>query len=73
VPAFAGVLLIDVLPGMVKGLLKELRGHGIAVYFADVHAPVLEHGRKAGLLESIGEDHVFPTVDLAVRHIEAAA
>ena len=56
---------------MLKGLVKELHGQGIDVYLADVHAPVLEHVRKAGLLESIGEDHVFPTVDLAVRSIEA--
>ena len=55
---------------VIKGLVKELRGHGIAVYLADVHAPVLEYARQTGLLESIGEDHVFPTVDAAVRHIE---
>ena len=58
---------------IIKGLVKELHGRGIDVYMADVHGPVIEHGRKTGLLESIGEDHVFPTVDLAVRTIEAAA
>jgi hypothetical protein len=42
------------------------------VYLAEVHAPVLEYASKTGLLESIGEEHVFPTVDLAVRSIEAA-
>jgi MFS superfamily sulfate permease-like transporter len=57
---------------MLMGLVKELHKIGIEVYLADVHAPVLEHARKTGLLESIGEDHVFPTVDLAVRSIEAA-
>jgi sulfate permease, SulP family len=56
---------------VIKGLVKELRGEGIAVYFADVHAPVLESGRQTGLLELLGEDRVFPTVDAAVRHIEA--
>ena len=56
---------------VIKGLVKELRGQGIDVYFADVHAPVLEYGRKTGLVDSIGEDHVFPTVDLAVRSLEA--
>jgi MFS superfamily sulfate permease-like transporter len=56
---------------VVKGLVKELRGQGIDVCFADVHAPVLEYGRKMGLLEAIGEDHVFPTVDAAVRSLEA--
>jgi high affinity sulfate transporter 1 len=58
---------------VIKGLVRELHLKGIEVYLAEVHAPVLEHGRKTGLLESIGEDHVFPTVDLAVRSIEAAA
>jgi SulP family sulfate permease len=57
----------------IRGLVKELRGRGIGVYLAETHAPVLEHARKTGLLESIGEDHVFATVDLAVRSIEAAA
>ena len=56
---------------VIKSLVKELRGNGIAVYFAEVHAPVLEYGRKMGLVDFIGEDHVFPTVDLAVRSLEA--
>ncbi len=58
---------------VIKSLVKELQGNGIQVYLAEVHAPVLDHGRKTGLLESIGEDHVFPTVDLAVGSIEATA
>jgi SulP family sulfate permease len=58
---------------VIKSLFTELQGNGIQVYLAEVHAPVLDHGRKTGLLESIGEDHVFPTVDLAVRSIEATA
>ena len=56
---------------MVVGLVKQLREDGLHVYFAEVHAPILERGRRTGLLETIGEDHVFPTVDAAVRHIEA--
>jgi sulfate permease, SulP family len=56
---------------MVVGLVKQLREGGLDVYFADVHATMLEHGHETGLLEAIGEDHVFPTVDAAVRHIEA--
>jgi MFS superfamily sulfate permease-like transporter len=55
----------DVLQGMVK----ELHGNGIDVYLAEVHAPVLAYGRQTGLLDAIGEDHVFPTVDAAVRAI----
>jgi MFS superfamily sulfate permease-like transporter len=57
---------------MVISLLKQLRENGIDAYFADVRAPILEHGRQTGLLDAIGEDHVFPTVDAAARHIEQA-
>ena len=55
---------------IINSLVKELHRKGIDVYIADVHAPVFEHGRKTGLLESIGEDHVFLTVDAAVRELE---
>jgi SulP family sulfate permease len=58
---------------MVKGLVEQLREGGLDVYFADVHAPILERGRETGLLEAIGEDHLFPTVDAAVSHIEAGS
>jgi sulfate permease, SulP family len=56
---------------VIKSLLKELRGNGIDVYFADVHAPVLEYAGQTDLLNLIGQGNVFPTVDLAVRQIEA--
>ena len=55
---------------IMQKLVKELNGKGINVYLAEVHVPLLDYSRKAGLLESIGEDHVFPTVDAAVRYIE---
>jgi sulfate permease, SulP family len=58
---------------MLKSLVKELHGKDIDVYLAEVHTPVLEHGRRMGLLELIGEDHVFPTVDAAVRFFEMSA
>ena len=54
---------------MLKGLVKELQGHGIAVYAAEVHAPVLEFAGKSGLLEVLGADHVFPTIDTALAAI----
>jgi hypothetical protein len=56
---------------MIKGLVKQLRDGGLQVHFAEVHASILDRGRQTGLLEAIGEDNVFPTVDAAVRHIEA--
>ena len=56
---------------ILTSLVKELRRNGIDMYFADVHAPVLEYAAQTDLLELIGEENIFPTVDLAVRHIEA--
>jgi len=62
---------IDVTSTQVlRGLLKELHAQGITVYVAHLHEPVLEHGRKTGLIAAIGEDRIFPTTDMAVRSIE---
>jgi sulfate permease, SulP family len=57
----------------LKGMVSELHKKGNDLYLAEVHASLLEAARKTGLLESIGEDHVFTTVELAVRAIEAKA
>lgn len=54
---------------MLKGLVKELQGKGIQVCMAEVHAPVLAQARTSGLLDLIGEDHVYPTVEAAVNSI----
>jgi MFS superfamily sulfate permease-like transporter len=54
---------------MLKRLYAELRQRGIEIYFAEVHAPVLEFGRRAGLLDVISEDHIFPTVPAAVAAV----
>ena len=56
----------------LKGLLVEMKGKGIEIYVVEVHAPVLEFGKRVGLFELIGADHVLPTVDAAVRAIEGA-
>ena len=45
----------------LKSLVKELRAKNIAVYFAEVHAPIREFSRRTGLLELVGEDNIFPT------------
>ena len=55
----------------LKSLVKELRAKNIAVYFAEVHAPVREFSGRTGLLELVGEDKIFPTIDAAVRFAEA--
>lgn len=54
-------------------LTRELRAQEIAVYIADAHVPIREDVAKIGLLETIGQDHVFPTIDAAVRHLADAA
>jgi MFS superfamily sulfate permease-like transporter len=55
---------------MLKSLLKRLNNQGISTYLAEVHQPVLEFSAKTSLLELVGVDHVFSSVDRAVRFIE---
>jgi SulP family sulfate permease len=55
---------------MLRSLYQELHEMGIKVYLVEVQPPVLEYGRQNGLLEFIGDDQIFPSVDTAVRHIE---
>ena len=54
-------------------LVKELQAKGVAVAVCDVHAPVLAYAREMGLVDLIGPERVFPTVELAVRGMEKAA
>jgi MFS superfamily sulfate permease-like transporter len=58
---------------VLKGLVVELKEKGIDYYVAELHGPVLEFGQRTELVEVIGEDHIFPTVDAAVRFIEASS
>ena len=48
-------------------LQSGLASKGIALYLARVHAPTLEFMSREGVLEAVGEDNVFPTVDDAVK------
>jgi len=50
---------------------KGLESKSIAFYLAEVHLPVLEDARTTGLLEIVGEDHTFTTVEEAVNHVLA--
>jgi hypothetical protein len=36
----------------------------------EAHAPVVAFARRTGLLDVLREDHVYPTVDAAVRGLE---
>ncbi len=69
VDAFAQSSLDITSSEMLAGLVRRLRARGIDVCFAELHAPVQEFAAKTGLLEQIGEDHVFVTVDAAVDQL----
>jgi sulfate permease, SulP family len=57
---------------VLESLVKELQRKNIAVYVSDLHTTVREIARRSGLLDLIGEENVFPTLDLAVRFIETS-
>jgi sulfate permease, SulP family len=54
----------------LTSLIKDLHARNIAVVVAELHLPVREFSRRTGLLQLIGEDNVFYTVEAAVRAIE---
>jgi high affinity sulfate transporter 1 len=48
-------------------LHEELGRGGIDLCFAELKGPVKDRLRRYGLLERVGEEHVYPTIGLAVR------
>jgi high affinity sulfate transporter 1 len=65
---------LDLTSGeLFASFVRQLQGRAITVYLADVHRTVLEDARGTGLLDAVGEDHVFPTTDAAVNHVETDA
>jgi len=52
---------------MLKNLFSELDAAKIEVILADVRTPVYDKLERAGLLDKIGKDHVFLSVDTAVQ------
>ena len=54
----------------LTGLVKEVQSRDARVYAAEVHAPVINFARKTGLLDVIGEDHIFPTIEMALHALE---
>ena len=53
---------------MLKSFVKRMQNQGIAIYFAEVQDPVLAFSEKTSLLDVVGADHLFSTVDAAVAH-----
>jgi len=52
---------------MLKSLISDLDAAHIAVLFAYVRTPVREKLRISGLLDKIGENHIYFSVDSAVQ------
>ena len=51
----------------MTSLVTELHAAGIDVAFAEVRLPVVETARRSGLLDAVGEDRVFHTIQEAVQ------
>jgi SulP family sulfate permease len=50
----------------LKELVGSLHDDGIAFLVARLKAPMMQSFRDAGLVDLIGEDHIYPTVRAAV-------
>ncbi len=60
----------ELRPGRIhapKGLISPLPDKGIALVVARLKGPMQRTFRDVGLLDVIGEGHVYPTVRAAVR------
>ena len=54
---------------VIHHLVERLRGAGITLVFSGLKKQVLDVMRATGLLETIGQDKIFSTVDLAIAAI----
>lgn len=54
---------------MLEQLITTLRSAGIDFALADLRQPVIDMARRTGLLETLGEDRIFHTIDEAVQTI----
>jgi high affinity sulfate transporter 1 len=60
---------IDLLTTLVESLRKE----SITFVFARLKSPMADHLREAGLIQLVGDDHLYPTVHAAVDDAPASA
>jgi sulfate permease, SulP family len=51
---------------LLTNLVESLRKESITFVFARLKSPMTEHLRDAGLLQLVGEEHLYPTVHAAV-------
>jgi len=52
---------------MLAQLLATLRSAGTEIAIADARQPVIEMAHRSGLLDQLGQDHLFHTIDEAVQ------
>lgn len=52
---------------MLRDLITDLRAQKIEVLFAQVRGAVRDRMRRAGLMQVVGEDHVFYSIEAAVH------
>jgi sulfate permease, SulP family len=63
---------LDLTSGeLLATFAKGLKSKGVTVYMAEVHLTALEDARRTGLLEVVGEQNTFATVEEAVSRAEA--
>jgi SulP family sulfate permease len=53
----------------LKQLINSLRDEGVDLAFARLKDPMRRTLREAGVLETIGEEHAYPTVRAAVEAV----
>jgi high affinity sulfate transporter 1 len=56
---------------MLKQLVPTLRSAGVDFAIADAQRSFIRRARRGGLIATIGEDHVFQTIDQAVDRLGA--
>jgi MFS superfamily sulfate permease-like transporter len=52
---------------MLTELIESLRKESITFVFARLHDPMEHHLDQAGVLDLVGEEHLYPTVRAAVQ------
>ena len=55
---------------MLAQLLVTLRSAGIDLAIADARQPVIQMAQRSGLLDQLGQDHIFHTIDEAVQRAQ---
>jgi sulfate permease, SulP family len=55
---------------MLENLAEEFHREGIEFMLAEIHQPFKQMAARSGLLEKIGTDQIFETLDEAVQHFQ---